>query len=98
LKLGEVYEYGIRFRFPPEADLLPYYVCVPFVACEEFDLRVKFEILPGKVELLSGVLQADAKDSVLHAPAIEIDTLGEVRAIFKELQPGMAYGVRWLPG
>jgi hypothetical protein len=96
LKIGEAYEYGVRFRLPSGAEFLPYYVLVPWVVCEEFDLRVKFETIPAKVELLSGVLQADTHDSVLDAPAIEIDTLGEVRAKFKQLQPGMAYGVRWL--
>jgi hypothetical protein len=95
LKLGQVYDYGVRFRLPPDADVKPYYVLVPWVMCEEFDLRVKFETIPEKVEVLSGVLQADTQDSVLAAPAIEIDTLGEVRAKFRQLQPGMAYGVRW---
>ncbi|GGU37288.1 hypothetical protein [Lentzea flava] len=95
LKLGEVYEYGVRFRIPPDADVAPYYVLVPWVMCEEFDLRVKFETVPEKVELLSGVFQADTQDYVFAAPAIEIDTLGEVRAKFRQLQPGMAYGVRW---
>lgn len=95
LKLGEAYEYGIRFRLPPNVEMLPYYVLLPFVACDEFDLRAKFETPPVKVELLSGVLQADASDSVLGAPSIEIDTLGEVHAKFRQLQPGLAYGVRW---
>lgn len=95
LKLGEVYDYGVRFRLPPDADVAPYYVLTPWVMCDEFDLRVKFERIPEKVELLHGVLQADTQDSVLAAPAIEIDTLGEVRAKFRQLQPGMAYGVRW---
>lgn len=95
LKLGEVYDYGVRFRLPPDADVAPYYVLIPRVMCEEFDLRVKFETIPEKVELLSGVFQADTQDYVLATPAIEIDTLGEVRAKFRQLQPGMAYGVRW---
>lgn len=95
LKLGEVYEYGVRFRLPPDANVRPYYVLVPVVLCEEFDLRVKFEKIPAKVELLSGVFQADTQDYVLDAPAVEIDTLGEVRAKFRQLQPGMAYGLRW---
>jgi transcriptional regulator with XRE-family HTH domain len=95
LRIGETYEYGVRFRLPAGANVRPYYVLVPIVSCNEFDLRVKFEDLPSKVELLSGVFQADTQDSVLEAPAVEIDPLGEVRATFRQLQAGMAYGIRW---
>lgn len=95
LRLGEAYEYGVRFRLPAAAKVRPYYVLVPIVSCDEFDLRVKFQQVPSRVELLSGVFQADTQDSVLDAPAIEINTLGEVHATFRQLQPGMAYGIRW---
>lgn len=98
LKLGEVYDYAVRFRLPPEAEIMPYYTLVPYVSCDEFDLTVKFEELPDRVEILGGVLQADTVDWVLKAPAIEIDPLGEVRARFRNLQPRMAYGVRWKQG
>lgn len=95
LRIGEEYEIGIRYRLPANANVPPYYVLTPIVSCNEFDLRVKFEELPKRVELLSGVFQADAQDYVLQAPAVEIDALGEVRATFRRLQAGMTYGIRW---
>lgn len=93
LRRGEKHEIAMRFQVPA---MEPHYVCVPMSACEEFDLTVRFgSRTPESVGLLRRVLQNDVQDEAVTGEPLELDGAGEVRARFRRLEPGFAYGIRW---
>ncbi|MBB5159254.1 hypothetical protein [Saccharopolyspora phatthalungensis] len=93
LHYGEKHEIAMRFRV---AEMLPHYVCVPKGACEEFDLTVRFgDQTPRSIGLLEKVFQNDVHDDAVTGQPLEPDGAGEVRARFRHLEPGFAYGIRW---
>ncbi|MEV0053547.1 hypothetical protein AB0H34_23980 [Saccharopolyspora shandongensis] len=90
---GEKHEIAMRFQV---SEMAPHYVCVPMRACEEFDLTVRFgSRIPQSVGLLRKVLQNDVQDEAVTGEPLEPDGAGEVRARFRRLEPGFAYGIRW---
>lgn len=90
---GEKHEIAMRFQV---SEMAPHYVCVPMGTCEEFDLTVRFgNRVPESVGLLRKVLQNDVQDEAVTGEPLELDGAGEVRARFRGLEPGFAYGIRW---
>jgi hypothetical protein len=90
---GEKHEIAMRFQV---SEMAPHYVCVPMGTCEEFDLTVRFgDRVPQAVGLLRKVLQNDVQDEAVTGEPLEPDGAGEVRANFRRLEPGFAYGIRW---
>jgi hypothetical protein len=57
-------------------------------ACDLFDLRVRFDRTrpPWRIWLLRAALDRDIA---------EPERTGEIRLVFRDLTPGLAYGARW---
>ncbi|MGW3997006.1 hypothetical protein ACWEF6_26270 [Amycolatopsis sp. NPDC004772] len=90
----EIHQYGVRVRVPIER-FDPYLACVLRRPCEKFDLTVKFTRPPKKIELMSEAFQMDPGDRKVRFPTVAADAANEVRASFRDLSPGLAYGLRW---
>jgi hypothetical protein len=97
LRRGERHEYSIRLRIPPGQRMAPHFLHVPFRRSDDFDLRVRFDPrrLPHTVWLLR-----DAPTAVIYqrepaAQTMAPDRFGEVHASFRDMRPGLGYGVRW---
>jgi Helix-turn-helix domain len=97
LRAGERHEYSIRLRIPPGQRMASHFLHVPFRRSDHFELRVRFDPRrpPGAVWLLR-----DAPTAVIYQPEPEAQTMvpdrfGEVHASFRDMRPGLGYGVRW---
>jgi transcriptional regulator with XRE-family HTH domain len=97
LRAGERHEYSVRLRIPPGQRMAPHFLHVPFGRSDQFELRVRFDPqrLPSAVWLLR-----DAPTAMIYQPepAAEVtapDRFGEVHASFRDMRPGLGYGVRW---
>ncbi|MBP2320282.1 hypothetical protein JOF56_000667 [Kibdelosporangium banguiense] len=100
LRRHESHQIGLRFRVRRDWLLAPHYVCVPKHRCSEFDLRVRFDLdhLPSRIWRLVNAFQRDVEDPEPRGEALPLDRSGEIHTLFRELTPGLAYGIRWHPG
>jgi hypothetical protein len=98
-RAGESHTYLISYRIPGPQPMRPHYVLQPFVPCESFDTTVCFdpERPPLDVWRLDGVAPRLLDDSAPPVRRLELDRLYQVRAEFRSLSPGRAYGVKWRP-
>jgi hypothetical protein len=94
LARGESHVVVCQYRF---TNRLPYVACVPRYPCDMFDLRVRFgvEQPPSRVLLLNGSFQRDVDDDLSPGKEMTLDFAGEVHVNFRDLSPGLAYGLRW---
>jgi hypothetical protein len=97
LAKGETHDYALHFRVPEGQRMQPHFACVPKHPCDVFDLRIRFDQtrpLP-RIWLLSNVFQRDVDDPLPGGEELVADEAGEVRLLFRNLTPGLAYGARW---
>lgn len=94
LARGESHVFVCQYRF---GDELPYMACVPRYPCDMFDLRIRFDVErpPAQVRLLNGSFQRDVDDDRSPGKEMALDAAGEVHVTFRDLSPGLAYGLRW---
>lgn len=94
LARGESHVLVCQYRFTDE---LPHLACVPRYTCDMFDLRVRFDVEqpPSHVRLLNGSFQRDVDDDRSPGKEMTLDAAGEVHVTFRDLSPGLAYGLRW---
>lgn len=97
LRAGERHEYGLRLRIPPGQRMAAHFLHVPYRRSDYFDLRVRFDPrrLPRTVWLLDGVPTAVIYQREPTARVLVPDRFGEVQASFRQLRPGLGYGLRW---
>jgi hypothetical protein len=93
---GDEHEFLFRVMVP---SLLPFYVCTPLFACDEFHLGVRFgrDQVPDRIWLIDGELSMEAADPTPGRPALRADKTGEVQVKFVDLHPAMSYGIGWHP-
>jgi transcriptional regulator with XRE-family HTH domain len=98
LKPGERHEYALRLRIPPEQLMASHYVHVPFRRSDYFDLRVRFSSVhpPRAVWKLTGAPTAVIYERGPANQLIAPDRFGEIHVAFRDLRPGLGYGVCWL--
>lgn len=99
LHAGERHEYALRLRLPAGQPMAPHYVHVPLQRSDHFDLRVRFSLerLPEFVWKLDGVTTTVLYESHPASEQVTPDRFGEVHMTFRELRPGLSYGLRWQP-
>lgn len=97
LRRHESHQIGLRVRVRKEQLPAPHYVCVPRHRCSEFDLRVRFDLdhLPARIWRLVNAFQRDVDDPEPRGETLPLDRSGEIHTLFRELTPGLAYGIRW---
>jgi hypothetical protein len=97
LRAGERHEYSIRLRIPPGQRMASHFLHVPFRRSDHFDLRVRFDPqrLPRSVWVLRDAPTAMIYQWEPSAQTVVPDRFGEVHASFREMRPGLGYGVRW---
>lgn len=94
------HEYQVRVRTLPREELDPFYVLTPFRRVDEFVLRAKFppEWPPRRIWRLDGVPFARLGEIPGEdTPALAVNPVGEVEAVFRNLQLGLSHGLRWQP-
>lgn len=97
LRAGEHHEYAIRLRIPPGQRMAPHFLHVPFRRSDHFELRVRFD--PRRPPRTVWLLR-DAPTAVIYQPepaarTVAPDRFGEVHASFRDMRPGLGYGIRW---
>ncbi|MFJ1598476.1 hypothetical protein [Streptomyces sp. NPDC088261] len=97
LDAGHSHALTFRTSAPGGKAFAPYYVCTPRFPCERFDLTVRFDGCPPphRVWRLDDVLPLEAGDTSLCRGAVEVNAVGEVRAVFTDLEPNRSYGLGW---
>lgn len=97
LRRNETHDFLLRVRMPRDSPVEPHYVCVLRNPCDVFDLRVRFDPgnRPARVSRLAGVFQRDVEDPTPIGEPVEPDASGEVVTQFRDVSPGLSYGVRW---
>jgi hypothetical protein len=97
LRSGERHEYGIRLLVPAGQRLTPHYVHIPFRRSDYFEVYVRFDPrhLPEAVWLLDAAPTAAIYQRKPTGGLLDPDRFGEVYASFREMRPGLGYGVCW---
>lgn len=97
LRSGERHEYAIRLRIPAGQRMTPHYVHVPFRRSDRFEIRVRFDPrrLPQSAWLLKAAPAAALYQNDPTAELVTPDRFGEVYASFREMRPGLGYGICW---
>jgi hypothetical protein len=97
LEQGESHVFAIQYRFADEQVLRPHVVCVPRHPCDRFELRVRFGSgrEPPLVHLLNANFQRDVDDDRTVGEEVPVDRAGDIHVVFRDLSPGLAYGLRW---
>jgi len=98
LHTGERHEYALRLRIPRGQPMAAHYVHVPFHRTDYFELRIRFNprSLPQAIWKLSGAPTAVIYQRGPASQTITPDRFGEVHVEFRDLRPGLGYGVCWL--
>jgi len=96
-RAGESHTYLISYRTPGPQPMTPHYVLQPFVPCESFDATVCFDPQhpPLEVWRVDGVAPRMLEHPAPTGRLLQLDRLFQVRADFRSLAPGRAYGVKW---
>ena len=99
LRKGDEHTYIMVFRVPPDDPIRPHYAFVPLVACESFELRVRFDPdrLPRAVWRLNKMAPRRLGDEPSPGESLVLDDAGEVFLRFGNLRQGFGYGMGWLP-
>ncbi len=97
LARGETHDLAMRVQLPGDQPMRPHFACVLRHPCRVLDLRVRFDRdrPPERVWLLRDAFQRDLNDLVPTRENVRVDGAGESQASFRDLAPGMAYGLRW---
>ena len=97
LRKGDRHTYGIMARIPPGQTMVPRYVYVPYGFCRYFTLLVRFhpDRLPGRVWTHNGSPHSAVNDGLPGETLLVLDRANEVRAEFRNLVSGCAYGIQW---
>jgi len=97
LQAGESHEYGLLLRIPPGQRMRPYYIFSPECQCDEFDLRVRFDLSrrPAWIRRVDGetVRTFDAAEPAGDVTAL--DDAGEIHLGFPAPTMYLCYGAQW---
>jgi hypothetical protein len=89
----ERHQIALRFESQNEPS---FYICTPRAPCEYFEVSVRFnDHVPEDPMILDGAFQRDATDPGFQGTPLRVDKAGEIRHRFRNLVPGLAYGLRW---
>jgi hypothetical protein len=101
LQQGEPHEYGLILRLPREMLATPHYVLTPECKCNNFDLRVRFDLnqLPIWVRRVERetVRTFDNGQPIGKSNLVRPDEAGEVHQEFHNLAMYLGYGLQWQP-
>lgn len=99
LKLGEHHSYTITFWVSADQPLRPHYVFVPLVACDRFQLSVRFDPAraPKSLWRLNDLAPRLLDELPAHKEELTLDRAHEITLDFTEPRQGFAYGVGWHP-
>lgn len=99
LSHGERHTYARSMRIPKGQLMVPRYVHLPVHRCDEFTLRVKFDLAapPHAVWRITKVPEMVFTNQRPGPELLELDPIGEVHVRFTDLQLGFGYGVAWQP-
>jgi hypothetical protein len=97
LRAGETHEFQVRVTGPPRDKWSSYFVLTPFRRCDEFVLRVKFGIDDNPVQVwnLDGVPFQLVHENQPVGEVIVPDSAREILRLYRNLRPGLSYGLRW---
>ncbi len=97
LRVGDRHEYAIRLRIPPGQRMFPHYVHIPHQRSDYFELRVRFD--PRRSPAAIWLVRASPRTVIYRGEPtgerLTADCFGEVHVSFRDLRPGMGYGVCW---
>jgi hypothetical protein len=98
LTRGEIHQYAVVYTLPAGYAMRPHFVYQPLLACDEFDLTVRFDpgAPPAQLWKLGGLPIRMVDDECLTEDQLALRD-GEVQLTFRELRQGFAYGVKWSP-
>lgn len=99
LHSGQSHQYGLVLTARGPASRIDQHVHVCTHRCDLFIARVRFEsgFRPDRVWLVDGVPPEDLPVAAVRGRTIPVDSVGEVAAHFRELEPGRCYGFGWQP-
>ncbi len=97
LRAGERHEYAMRLTIPAGQRMTPHYVHVPYRRSDHFELRVRFDPdrLPECVWILRDAPAALIYQGAPTAETVTPDRFGEITISFRDMRPGLGYGLRW---
>lgn len=94
---GESHDYTLSYRLPGGEAARPHFVCVPRRPCDAFDLRLRFDRsrMPQRIRPVANGFPPDLELPDQGGRALTPNVAGELHLVFRDLMPGLAYGVRW---
>lgn len=99
LDAGDEHEYTTLVRVPENQPMRPHYAYVPLVACESFQLRVRFDPArpPAAVWRIDRAPTRLLDDPTPTGERLHLDDGGELHLEVTDLEQGYGYGVAWTP-
>lgn len=94
---GESHDFAVRFQLRDPRAIQSYLVQASDHPCEQFDLRVRFasDQAPPSVWTLRDAHEAASFRPVHDGQHHTVNRSGEIHLRFRQLIPGLIYGVRW---
>ena len=99
LHRGDTHEYTVVFTLPDGQVMRPHYVYNPLLPCDEFEVTVQFDPAdpPKRLWRLGGLPLRMVDDDSGNGDQLKLADDGRLQLTFRELRPGLAYGVKWEP-
>jgi hypothetical protein len=93
----EGHDYWLRMWLPAGQRMAPHYAHVPYRRSDHFELRVRFGPgrIPSLVWLLTGMPATVIYRQAPTAHLLTPNQFGEVYASFRDMSPGLGYGISW---
>lgn len=94
---GQLHEFEVRYEFPMALLIGPYYVVQPVTPFETVAMTVRFDPcrVPARVRRFDGVMPPHVDRCPADGEELSLDPSACVRATFRDVRAGRAYGIRW---
>jgi hypothetical protein len=98
LQPGQAHEYEISVRVSAPERMRPYYIFVPELRCDSFELRVRFDRrrVPAWVRRVDGE-PVRVFEEIRPGEPVPVDATGEAFASFANPLMHLGYGLQWEP-
>lgn len=97
LGMGQMQEFEISYEFPMSQLRGPYYVVLPATPFGTVSLAIRFDPrrVPVRARRIHGVIPPHLDSRSASGEELALDPSACVRATFRDVHPGRAYGIRW---
>lgn len=97
LDTNQLHEFEVSYEFPKCLLRGPYYAVQPATPFGTVSMAIRFDprCVPVRVRRIVGVMPPQLASPSAGGDELPLDPSARVRATFRDVHPGRAYGIRW---